>query len=82
MQCKGDHKVKSKSIKFYCQMPKLSAGQVVGHEVKSTFHQPAEGEELHVEINTGPSGTLTVAIGSTVYIYKLADILGRIEVSV
>lgn len=69
-----------KSIKFYCSVPKLSAGQVSNYEVKSTFHAPLGSEPMSYSVDTGASGTLTVTIGGVVYIYKLADILGRIEI--
>lgn len=37
---------------------------------------------LTYSIDTGASGTLTVNLGSLIYIYKLSDIVGRIEVVV
>lgn len=69
-----------KTIKFYCLVPKITQGQLTGQEAKSTFHQPVGQEELTYSIDTGPSGVLKVSIGQTTYIYKLADIVGRIEV--
>jgi hypothetical protein len=56
-------------------------GQLTGQEAKSTFHQPGQQEELTYSIDSDCMGTLTVTIGSTVYVYKLSDIVGRIEVT-
>lgn len=72
---------KIKSIKFYCQSPKTSRGELTGYDLKSTFHSPGEGEVMTYSIDTGPTGTLTVTIGSTTYVYKLSDIAGRIEIT-
>lgn len=72
----------AKSIKFYCLVPKIAQGQLQGTEIKATFHQPVQQEELTYSIDSGCMGTLTVTIGSTQYVYKLSDIVGRIEVSV
>lgn len=71
----------AKSIKFYCLVPKVAQGQLQGTEIKATFHQPAPNEELTYSIDTGCMGTLTVTIGSVQYVYKLSDIVGRVEVS-
>ncbi|WP_397381133.1 hypothetical protein [Pseudomonas sp.] len=75
----------AKSIKFYCMVPQITNGQITGHSAKSTFHSPTGDEDLFYGIDTGPTGTLTVTLGSiggTVYVYKLSDIVGRIEISV
>lgn len=56
-------------------------GQLTDQEAKSTLHQPGQQEELTYSIDSGCMGTLTVTIGSTVYVYKLSDIVGRIEVT-
>ena len=71
----------AKSIKFYCLVPKIAQGQLHGTEIKATFHQPAPNEELTYSIDTGASGHLMVTIGSTTYVYKLSDIIGRIEIA-
>lgn len=72
---------KATSIKFYCMVPKFAQGKLEGHEYKSTYHAAGAGEELTYSIDTGFSGTLSVTVGSTRYIYKMADIQGRIEVT-
>ena len=77
----GNAMMKIKSIKFYCMAPLVTQGKLNGSELKSTFHSHGDDLELHYEIDTGPSGTLTVIVGSTAYVYKLADIVGRIEAS-
>lgn len=50
---------------------------------RSTYYNvaAADNEELTYSIDSGCMGTLTVTIGSTVYVYKLSDIVGRIEVT-
>lgn len=72
---------KVKSIKFYCMAPVVTQGKLNGSELKSTFHSQGDGFEVSYSIDTGPSGTLTVTVGSTGYIYRLEDIVGRIEVA-
>ncbi|OEC34869.1 hypothetical protein SAMN05216600_1145 [Pseudomonas cuatrocienegasensis] len=62
-------------------VPKTTQGQLQGHEIKSTFHQPTGDEELTYSLDTGCMGTLTVTIGATQYVYKLVDIVGRVEVA-
>lgn len=71
----------AKSIKFYCMVPKITQGQLQGHEVKSTFHTPGQEEVLTYSIDSGCMGNLTVTIGSVQYVYKLSDIVGRVEVA-
>lgn len=71
----------AKSIKFYCMVPKITQGQLNGHEIKSTFHEGLPDNDLFYLIDTGPSGILMVHIGSKAYAYKLSDIVGRIEIS-
>lgn len=71
----------AKSIKFYCMVPKIAQGQLQGHELKSTFHTPNSNEELTYSIDSGCMGNLTVTIGSVQYVYKLSDIVGRVEVA-
>lgn len=72
------------SAQQYCIapiQPKIALGQLQGTEVKATFHQPVQQEELTYSIDTGCMGSLTVTIGSVQYVYKLSDIVGRVEVS-
>ena len=71
---------KATSIKFYCMVPKFVQGKLEGHEYKSTYHAAGPSEALTYDIDTGATGLLTVTVGTTRHVYKLADILGRIEV--
>lgn len=70
-----------RSIKFYCMVPVITQGSLTGSEVKSTFHSKPDGQELTYSIDTGPTALLTVTVGSSQYVYKLSDIVGRMEVS-
>ncbi|WP_337056730.1 hypothetical protein [Pseudomonas sp. USHLN015] len=70
-----------KSIKFHCQVPKISAGQLLGTDIKSTFIQGSVEQPLSYLIDSGPSGLLLVFQGPATYVYKLSDILGRIEIA-
>ncbi|WP_165668071.1 hypothetical protein [Metapseudomonas otitidis] len=70
-----------KSIKFYCQVPKIIGGQLQGNEIKSTFIQGNADQPLSYLIDSGPSGLLMVFQGPATFVYKLSDILGRIEIA-
>ncbi|WP_440781904.1 hypothetical protein [Pseudomonas aeruginosa] len=72
---------KIKSIKFYCMVPVVHQGKHTGSELKSTFHSQTDDQYLGYRLDTGLTGLLTVVVGSTEYIYKLSDIVGRMEVS-
>ena len=72
---------KIRSIKFYCMVPVVTQGKLSGSELKSTYHSQGDDQELSYGIDTGPTGTLTVTVGSTEYVYKLSDIVGRVEVA-
>lgn len=56
-------------------------GQLQGMYIKATYHSPVSDEAMTYSLDTGASGVLSVTIGSTVYVYKLSDIVGRIEVA-
>lgn len=57
----------------------LVQGQLQGMDIKATYHD-ADSGSLIFSVDTGPSGVLAVNVSGTVYLYKLTDILGRIEV--
>lgn len=82
----------AKAIKFYCQAPKIAQGQVSGYEVKATFMAVGQGQnnkivtQLSYTLDTGASGVLEVTQTTDdneqkTFIYKLADIIGRIEIT-
>lgn len=68
----------AKSIKFFCMSPDRAGGMTI----KSTFLSNDDGSDLTYSIDTGATGMLTVALGKVIYIYKMSDIVGRIEVAV
>ncbi|HBO3276645.1 TPA: hypothetical protein L4S01_001566 [Pseudomonas aeruginosa] len=70
-----------RSIKFYCMVPVMTQGSLTSTEVKSTFHAKPDGQELTYSISTGATAFLTVTVGAAQYIYKLSDIVGRVEVA-
>lgn len=55
----------------------FAQGKLEGYDYKSTYHVAGSGEELTYSIDTG---VLTVTVGTTRHVYRLADIQGRIEV--
>ncbi|MDL5595983.1 hypothetical protein [Metapseudomonas otitidis] len=70
-----------KSIKFYCQVPKIIGGQLQGNEIKATFIQGNEDQRLSYRVDNGAVGLLFITHGDVSFVYKLNDILGRIEVT-
>lgn len=54
-------------------------GSILRLNAKSTYHSPVSDEAMAYSLDTGASGVLSVTIGSTTYVYKLSDIVGRIE---
>jgi len=86
-----------KSIKFYADIPAIKPGAPgtkgkVEREVKSTYFAVGAGsgdariDRLEVVTTPGPQATVEIhqylSTGeSTVFIYQLADILGRIEIT-
>jgi hypothetical protein len=85
-----------KSIKFYADIPNIRKGppgtrDKVEREVKPTYFAVGAGsgdsriDRLEVVTTPGPQATVEIhqflSNGeSTVFIYQLADILGRIEI--
>ena len=51
----------------------------IGSGRRKKWHSGDQGS-LTFSVDTGSSGVLAVNVNGTVYLYKLADILGRIEV--
>lgn len=86
-----------KSIKFYADIPTVKRGTGGGRdkmerEVKPTYIAVGEGsgdgriERLEVVTTPGPQATVeihqvTAGGEAKVFIYQLADILGRIEIT-